>query len=132
MLRNFFISTELWANIFGGIIAALVFALLVQIWNIKIKELQKKFIVIMDKAIKHRNIGENNESIDKKEWIELTKSIENEAKEIALKLSPAAGSMIDSLDRVDPPYPAGDEFKRYLSILNKIIERMRGILDKFI
>ena len=48
---QFFLSPDLWANIFGGVVAAVVFALLVWLWNRRRRKTLEELIEIMGRAI---------------------------------------------------------------------------------
>src|SRR6266498_3766623 len=99
-MRDFFFGPGLWENIVGGIVAGLIAAALIAGW-VRWRERNKhaaihELIVIMDKAIRHRNIGEQGKFNDAKQWVQQAKDIEIEAVETAKKISPTAGSLIES------------------------------------
>jgi hypothetical protein len=126
---EFLASSDLWANIVGGVVAALLFALLVFLWNLRKHKILKDLTEIMGRAIVHRNIGEKRAYTDKGIWIQQAKDIENEAIEKAKKLSSTAGALVEWLDRV-PPWTGDDEVERYVSILSKVIERIRELMER--
>lgn len=126
---EFLRSSDLWANIVGGVVAALLFALMVFLWNLRKHIILKDLTVIMGRAIVHRNNGEGRTYNDKEKWIQQAKEIENEAIEKAKKLSSTAGALVEWLDRV-PPWKGNDEVERYVSILNKVIERIRELMER--
>jgi len=47
----------------------------------------------------------------------------------AKELSPTAGSLVEWLDRI-PPWDATDDVARYVSILSKVVERIRGLMER--
>ena len=83
----------------------------------------------MGKAIKHRNIGEHRAFTDENEWIREAKSIEADAVAKANEHSSTAGSLVEWLDRV-PPWDVNSEVEKYVSILSKVIERIRELLER--
>lgn len=125
---EFLRGSELWANIIGGVVTAILISLGVFLWNQRKHWILKELIEIMGKAIEHRNAGEHQAFTDQKEWVEKAKAIEAEAIAKAKKLSPAAGSFVEWLDRV-PPYDPTNEVDKYVSILNKLIERIRELME---
>src|SRR3990170_3125926 len=125
---EFLLSADLWANILGGVVAAGLIALAAYLWNRRRHKVLKELTVIMGKAIKHRNIGERQAFTDQNEWIREAKSIEAEAVAKANDLSSTAGSLVEWLDRV-PPWDVASEGDQYVSILSKVIERIRELLE---
>lgn len=83
----------------------------------------------MGKAIQHRNIGERRAFADEIEWLQVAKSLDAEAVANANRLSTTAGSLIEWLDRV-PPWDVDNEIEKYISILSKLIERIRELLER--
>lgn len=83
----------------------------------------------MERAIKHRNNGESLNGINEALWVQQAKVIENEAINKANDLSSSAGSLVNWLDRVDP-WHTDSEVERMVSILSKVIERIRGLLER--
>jgi len=126
---EFLLSADLWANILGGVVAAGLIALAAYLWNRRRHKVLKELTVIMGKAIKHRNIGERQAFTDQNEWIREAKSIEAEAVAKANDLSSTAGSLVEWLDRV-PPWDVASEVDKYVSILSKVIERIRELLER--
>ncbi len=126
---EFLRSSDLWANIVGGVVAALLFALMVFLWNLRKHKILKDLTEIMGRAIAHRNIGEEHAYKDKGKWIQQAKDIEDEAIAKAKKLSSTAASLVEWLDRIDP-WKADDEVDRYVSILSKVIERIRELMER--
>ncbi len=120
IMIEFLISADLWANIIGGVVAAGLIALAAYLWDRRRHKILKELTVIMGKAIKHRNIGEQRAFTDENEWIQEAKSIEAEAVAKANNLSSTAGSLVEWLDRVEP---WSTELGRYTAILSKVIER---------
>jgi len=83
----------------------------------------------MGRAIRHRNAGEQKTFSDQSEWIRQAKMIEEEAVAKAKQLSSTAGSLVEWLDRVEP-WNQTKELEKYVSTLSKIIERIRGLLER--
>jgi len=125
----FLTSSELWANIVGGIVAAGVLAVMVFCWDLRKHRILQELIGIMGQAIEHRNIGQHRTFVNEKEWIQKAKKIEEEAVANAKKLSPTAGSLVEWLDRV-PPWDGTSEVDKYVSILSTVIERVRGLMER--
>ena len=125
--------SSLWENIIGGIVATLVGAALIGLvawWRNRKKQIAKEqLIVIMDEAIRHRNIGARGNFKDANAWINKAKALEIDAMETARKISPTAGSADWSLDQI-PDYEKGNLVAGYTSILSKVIERIKEILER--
>jgi hypothetical protein len=119
---------DLIANIVGGVAAALLFALIVYIWDQRRRRTLKELVDIMGKAIEHRNAGKRGSYANAETWVSDAKAIEEAAMFKARELSPAAGALIEWLDQV-PPYSEG-EVNRYVAILSAVIERLRGLVEK--
>ena len=126
---EFLLGSDLWANIIGGIVAAVLISLVAYLWNVRKHKILKDLTEIMGRAIKHRNIGEQRAFSDESEWIRQAKAIENEAVLKAKQLSSTAGSLVEWLDRV-PPWNVTSEVDRYVSVLSKVIERIRGLMER--
>ena len=126
---KFLCSADLWANIIGGVVAAGLLTLAAYLWDRRRHKILEKLTIIMGKAIEHRNIGERRAFPDENEWIEEAKAIEAEAVAKADALSSTAGSLVRWLDRV-PPWDVTSEVDRYVSILSKVIERIRELLER--
>lgn len=126
---DFLLSRSLWENIISGIVAAGLIALAAYIWDWRRHRILKELTVIMGKAIKHRNIGEQRTFADENEWIREAKSIKAEAVAKANERSSTAGSLIEWLDRV-PPWDVNNEVAKYVSFLSKVIERIRELLER--
>jgi hypothetical protein len=127
---QFFLSADLWANIIGGVVAAVLFTLAVWLWNRQRRKILEELIEIMGRAIKHRNLGEQKAFSDAKEWVQQAMSIEEEAVAKAKQLSPAAGSHVEWLDRV-PPWDSTSDVSKYVSFLSKVIERIRELMQHY-
>lgn len=125
----FLMSAELWANILGGVAAAALVALFVQLRDKRRHRILRELTAIMGDAIKHRNDGEAKTYADEDEWVRRAKEIESEAIAKANELSSTAGSLIQWLDRVEP-WHVSSERERYISILSKVIERIRELLER--
>jgi hypothetical protein len=97
-------------------------------WRRRENRIIQDLIIHMGTAIEHRNSGKHLEFSDEAKWVSQAKSIERQAVAKAYRLGPSAGALVDWLDRVDP-YPRGSEREKYISILNKTIERIRGVLE---
>lgn len=128
-MREFFTGPDLWANIIGGVVAAGLVTLIAFLWNRRRHKIMRDLIEIMSRAIQHRNIGESQKFKDEKEWVQKAKIIHDEAVATAKKLSPTAGSLIEWLDRV-PPWSTTSEVEKYVSFLSKVIERIRGLMER--
>lgn len=126
---EFLISDDLWANIVGGVVAAGVIALIAYLWNRRRHRILKELTKIMGKAIKHRNIGKQGPLPDEDKWIREAKAIESEAIAKAKNLSSTAGSLVEWLDNVDP-WHVNSEVEKYVSILSKVIDRIRELLER--
>jgi hypothetical protein len=126
-------SVDLWVSIIGGIVAGVATAILISLvaylWNRRKHRVLKDLTIIMGKAIDHRNAGRTNSFADGMEWVRQAKEIERHAVARANKLSSTAGSLVEWLDRVDP-WPVGSEVDMYVSILSKVIERIRELLER--
>jgi hypothetical protein len=92
---DFFCSADLWSNIIGGVVAALLIALVAYLWDRRRHKILKELTVIMGRAIKHRNTGERQVFTDEKEWIQEAKLIEHLAVAKAKQLSSTAGALIE-------------------------------------
>jgi hypothetical protein len=126
---KFLQSSELWANVLSGVVAAGLIALVAFLWNRRRHKILRELTAIMARAIKHRNVGEQKTFTDQNEWIREAKSIEDEAVAKARQLSSTAGSLVEWLDRV-PPWDVTSEVERHVSILSKVIERIRELLER--
>jgi len=126
---NFLSSFSLWENIVGGIVAALFIYLFFHMIERRKNRIMNELIEIMGKAIVHRNSGESKTFSDEDEWIEEAKDITNEAVEKAKELSGTAGSLVEWLDRIDP-WSSDSELEKYVSILSKVVERIRGLMER--
>jgi hypothetical protein len=126
---EFFLGADLWANIIGGVVAAALVSLVAYLWDRRKHRILKDLIEIMGQAIKHRNIGEAKAFSDKDDWIRQAKIIEENAVTKARQLSTTAGSFIEWLDRIES-WKVGDDVERYVAILSKVIERIRGLMER--
>jgi len=126
---DFHCSSELWINIVGGVVTAGLIALIVYLWNRRRHKILRELTEIMGRTIQHRNIGEQKAFTDRDQWIQEAKSIQKEAVAKAGELSSTAESLVEWLDRVDP-WSMEDEVNKYVSILSKVIERIRELLER--
>lgn len=126
---EFLTSAGLWSNIVGGVITAGLIALIAYFWDRRRHRILKELTDIMGRAIEHRNAGEHGSFTDKGEWISEAKQIETEAVTKASELSSTAGSLVQWLDRV-PAWNTSNQVERYVSILSKVIERIRELLER--
>ncbi len=131
---EFFRGTDLWSNIVGGVVAAILFAVLVYLTDRR-KDQRKHRILselteIMGRAIEHRNKGESQTYADEQEWVRQAKKLEKQAVEKATELSTTAGSLVKWLDRTEQPWSADSEVEKYVSILSTVIRRIRELLER--
>lgn len=122
---------DLLENIIGGIVAAIAFAGIVHLYQKDRRQKIKDLIIIMGQAVEHRNASNNIDHINPQEWITRAKEIETDAIKRANSISPAAGSMVEWLDQIDS-YKHNDDVQKYIAILNKVIERIRWLLEKYV
>lgn len=127
---NIILSPGLWENVWGGVIAAMLYAVIVAVLNLYRQYTLQVLIQIMGRAIRHRNNGERGKFDDEEEWVRQAKEIENDAVNTAKKLSATAGSLIEWLDRV-PNKERSSEKDLYIGILSKVIERITGLMEKY-
>lgn len=130
-MSDFLESSELWFNVIGGVIAGVVLALLVWLWNWNKRRHIKDLIKLEGKSIKHRNIAKLQEYDNIDKWARKAKIIHDEIVITAKKISPAAGALIDWLGLIDE-YIDGDELSYWISALDKVNERIRTILEHHI
>ena len=128
---DFLLSSELWSNIIGGIVASLVLAGIYWIVSYNKRKTIKGLIDIEGKSIQHRNNGEAGIYENKDVWAEEASIIHDQAIVVAKTISPAAGALIDWLGTVDP-YVPGNKLSFWISMLDKVNERIRIILEKHI
>lgn len=138
---DFWVSSELLANIIGGALAAGLVGLAAWIWRSYkrwvINSKKGGLIVLMGEAIQHRNAGEKlhkdggatTTQQDRDDWIRKADEIEKRAVKKAYQLSKSAGALVKWLDRIDP-HPENDKFAKWWAILNKVIVRIRLILKE--
>jgi len=122
-------GSDIFANVLGGLVAAAAIGLISWCRNRRKHRILKELTEIMVRAIRHRNIGEKLNGDDETLWVQQANVIENEAIAKANELSSSAGSLVNWLDRVDP-WKADSEVQRSISILSKVIERIRGLLER--
>lgn len=134
-MREFFFGYDLWANIFGGFLAAVLFALasyyLDQRKEKRKHKILKELIDIMALAIRHRNAGERLKlsGKDHAEWVQQAKAIEEKAVSKATELSTTAGALVEWLDRT-PEWDPNSQLEMYIAILSTVIERTRGLMER--
>lgn len=128
-MAAFLASSELWANIVGGVVTAGVLTLIAFLWDRRKHRILQELIKVMGQAIEHRNSGQQRTFADEKEWVQKAKKIEGEAVAKAKQLSPTAGSLVEWLDRV-PPWNVSSEVDKYVSILGTVVERIRGLMER--
>jgi len=126
---KFLCSSDLWVNVVGGIVTAGLLALIAYLWNRRRHKILHELTAIMGRAIQHRNNGEQKAFTDKNQWVQEAKSTQDEAVAKASELSSTAGSLVEWLDRVDP-WNMNNEVERNVSILSKVIERIRELLER--
>ena len=126
---KFLLSSELWANIIGGVIAAGLITLIVYLRDRRKHKIIQELIEIMGEAIEHRNKGENKICDLPEDWVEKAKLIEIKAVNKAKQLSPTAGSLIEWLDRI-PPRSEEGQVGFYVSILSAVIARIQGLMER--
>jgi hypothetical protein len=124
------LSPGLWENVWGGVIAAMLYALIVAVLNLYKQFVLQVLIQIMGRAIRHRNNGEQGKFDDEELWVRQAKEIEKDAMVTARKLSATAGSLIEWLDRI-PERNDSSVLQKYISILDVVIARIRGLMEKY-
>lgn len=93
---EFLASADVWANIVGGIVAAVVLGFIVCIWR-KYREWRiKQLGDLMGRIIEHRNAGRHQVS-DPIAWVQDAKKLEEEAAKKAGKVSTASRIFINWL-----------------------------------
>ncbi len=120
---------DLIGSTLAGVVAAFIIAGYLHFQGKQKRDHQAALINIMGRAIQHRNIGQQRQFSDAKEWVKQAKALEDTAVATAKKLSPAAGAYVEWLDRV-PPYDPSDEVAKYVSFLSTVIERIREIIQR--
>ncbi len=126
---EFLRSPNLWVSIVGGVVTAGLLALTAYLWNRRRHKILSELTLIMGRAIKHRNIGEQSAFTDQSQWLQEAETIVGEAVAKSRELSSTAGSLVEWLDRV-PPWNVNNEVDRYVSILSKTIERIQELLER--
>jgi hypothetical protein len=121
---EFIISSELWANIIGGILAAVIIASFTKYRDFRKPRTMKELIAIMGVAIKIRNNGEGHHFNDENIWVQQAIEIEQKAILKAKELSPTAGALIEWLDRI-PPWDTSNRVQKYVSILDNYFKNSR-------
>ena len=128
-MKEFMFGVDLWANIVGGVVAAVLIALAVYLRDRRKHRILRELTELMGRAIEHRNIGDQKAFADSGEWVRQANAIEDEAVAKAKELSSTAGSLVEWLDRVEP-WGVTSEVEKYVSILSKVVERIRGLLER--
>ncbi len=128
---DFLFSSELWSNIIGGIVAALVLSGVYWFINSRNRRNINMLIEIEGESIELSNQGKYKQYDDIDEWVIQAKFIQIDAIEIATKISPSAGALITWLGTKDAHIP-GDTRTYWISILDKVNERIREILKAHI
>jgi hypothetical protein len=126
-------SADLWANIVGGIVAAIVLGIIAWIWRQFREWRVKQLGDLMGRIIEHRNAGRHSVP-DPTAWLQKAKELEQEAVKKAGKVSAASGLLIywlgefPSID-VDKKVKNPDQ-KHYVSLLTAVISRIRDTLAR--
>jgi hypothetical protein len=95
-IMEFWLSADLWANVVGGITAAIVLGIIARIWRQYIECRISQLGALMGRIIEHRNAGRHAVP-DPIEWVQMAKKLEQEAVEKANKVSTASGILINWL-----------------------------------
>ncbi len=132
-MSEFFDCAELLSEIIGGAIGGALAAVIITGGSYVLRRSKRRTIKelteIRGRSIEHRTIGECRAMDNQDEWIKEAKRIHDRAFEIANKLSPAAGALIDWLGQVDA-YDPTDKVARWVSVLTEINRRIQGILER--
>ena len=127
-MSEFLISSELWSNIIGGIVSALILAGFYWIINnYKRKNLNE--LVIIEKEITKLLDDELISPPDPNEWYDASTVIHKRAITTANKLSPSAGALIES---ISVQYNGGDAVDHWYPILKNIKSQILEILKAHI
>jgi hypothetical protein len=117
------------SNCLGGVAAAILIGL--YLWFVRDRPRKKRIedlVDVMGRTILHRNIGERQPA-NRDEWVEKAKALEVEAIRKANDLSIGDGALVEWLDRITPHH-SRDPVDHYLAILDTVIERLRGIIER--
>ena len=128
---EFISSAELWANIIGGIFAAIVLGIIAWGWR-QFREWRiKQLGDLMGRIIEHRNTGRHPVP-DPTAWVQKAKELEQEAVKKAGSVSAASGILIHWLGEfpsmdVDKKVKNPDQ-KHFVSLLTAVISRIQDTL----
>lgn len=130
---EFLSSADLWANILGGIVAAIVLGIIAWVWRQYREWRVKQLGDLMGRIIEHRNAGIRSVP-DPTVWVQKAKELEQEAIEKASKVSTASGTLINWLGEfpvldVDAKVKDPNQ-KHYVSLLTAVISRIRNTLER--
>lgn len=129
----FLASSEVWANIIGGIVAAIVLGIISWGWRHYREWRVKQLGEFMGRMIEHRNAGLHPVS-DVTAWVQIAKSLEMEAIKKASKVSVASALLINWLGEVPVIEMDGKvtdtNQRHYVDILTEVISRIRVTLER--
>ena len=123
-MDDFLTSSELWSNIIGGVVSALILALMY--WAVNFTKRNSLYnLIIIEKEINALFDDELILPPDPDEWFDSSNSIHNRAITTAKKISPSAGALIEA---ISVQYTGGDAVDHWYPILEKIRDQIREIL----
>lgn len=126
-------SADLWANIVGGIVAAIFLGIIAGVWK-QFREWRiKQLGDLMGRIIEHRNAGRHPVP-DPIAWVQKAKELEQEAAKKASKVSAASGILINWLGEF-PTMDVDEKVKNpsqkhYVSLLTAVISRIQDTLQR--
>jgi hypothetical protein len=130
---EFLVSPDLWANIVGGVVAAIVLGFIAWVWRQYREWRVRQLGDLMGRIIEHRNAG-SRPVPDPTVWVQKAKGLEQEAVEKAGKVSTASGILINWLGEfpildIDAKVKDTNQ-KHYVSLLTAVISRIRDTLGR--
>jgi hypothetical protein len=130
---EFFTSADLWANIVGGVAAAIFLGIIAWVWRQWRERRVRQLGDLMGRMIEHRNAGRHPVP-DPEAWVKKAKELEQEAVKKAGKVSTASEILINWLGEF-PNLDVDAEVKnphqkQYVSLLTAVISRIRDTLGR--
>jgi hypothetical protein len=126
-------SADLWANVVGGIVAALFLGIIAWGWRRYREWRVRQLGDLMGRIIEHRNAG-RRPVLDSVAWVQKAKELEQEAVKKAGKVSTASGifvSWLGEFPNLEVDAKVSDtRQKHYVSLLTAVISRMRDTLER--